>query len=941
MRPGTAGRIWIFLIAFAALIIAGLAVGVTRVPPGNIGVLPDGKVLPPGWHLRLFASRPELEGPGALSLEGEARLDTPEGSRLAISYRLEVLVDPETLQHVSENLGLGAPGKRWKDALTAVLKETIAADGGSLLYTGVVRRTVLERLRSSAAPLPGSRVVDLKLGVAAAGGQSSRLVDTPIIFIGLDGADWLFMKPLLAAGKLPALADLISRGARAQLRSARPLLSPLLWTSMVTGVSPDRHGIVDFTVYDPAIQDRTPISSGARRRPALWNVLTGYGLHGAWIGWWATWPAEPVAGLMVSDQVSYSLFALDDAGSSSHKVFPAPAWREVRKRIISGGDVPWNDLRRFARLTDADVTDLEARPALKPGQEFEDRLEHLRQILASTRTYHALALWAREVLQPDLLAVYYQGIDEVSHRFMHYASPVRMEVPPDEVARFGKTVEEFYRYQDKLLGELIAGRNPGSPGREPVVLVVSDHGFLSGEARPLRPADEFEGGAADWHRLHGIFILAGPGVRKADLGSVSIYDLFPTLLYLCGIPVPEGLPGRALLEALEPSLVRQNPLRSVADLEVPFGSETPATTTLPQGERTEALARLRALGYVGGFSGPIEAAGALGKNPPSTAQGDLRNEFLTAHMNLGTVYAEREEWEQAAREYRSVAERFPRHAPGLYKWMESEFQGGNSAAAWEAAERLLALPSLPPEWVPGIAEVAAAAGHEATLENFLGGFSDASSAHAARGVLAAQAGRPQEAAAYFRRALDAQPLRTEAIDALFTLESSPDGREDLTRRLYKALEIAPRSVFHLNYLAGLLVSAGRCEEARPHILAALEESPDSAPALANLAKCLVAQGQLEQAVAALERGLRVTPDDHGLLTTLGALEASRGRLPRAIELLERARERFPRDSSILNALGLAQLQSGRPEEARQLLEQSLEADPDQPDVRSLLSQAGG
>ena len=940
MMPRAGGRTWIFLVAFAALIFAGLAAGVRRVPPGNIGVLPDGKVLRSGWHLRLFASRPELEGPGPLRLQGEAHLDTPEGSRLAISYRLELLVDLEAIQIVSESPELGSPGKRWKDAFTSVLKETIAGDGGSLLYTGVVRRTALERLRSSNAPLPGSRVVDLKLGAATAGEQSSRPLHTPIIFVGLDGADWLFMKPLLAAGKLPTLADLISRGARAQLRSARPLLSPLLWTSMVTGVSPDRHGIIDFAVYDPVIQDRTPISSHARRRPALWNILTGYGLHGAWIGWWATWPAEPVAGLMVSDQVSYSLFALDDSRSSSHKVFPAPAWREVRKRVTSGGDVPWSDLRRFALLTDADVAGLEARPALKPGQEFEDRLEHLRQVLASTRTYQALALWARDVLQPDLLAVYYQGIDEVSHRFMHYAPPLRMEVPPDEAARFGKTVEEFYRYQDELLGELIAGRSPGSPGREPVVLVVSDHGFLSGEARPLRSADEFEGGAADWHRLHGIFILAGPGVRNADLGSVSIYDLFPTLLYLCGIPVPEGLPGRALLEALEPSLVRQNPLQSVAKLEVPFGSETPNSATLPPRERTEALARLRALGYVGGSPDPIEAAGAQGENPPSTAQGDLRNEFLTAHMNLGTVYAEREEWEQAAREYRSVAERFPRHAPGLYKWMESEFQGGNSATAWEAAEHLLALPSLPPEWVPMIAEVAAITGHQATLEKFLGGLSDTSSAHAARGVLAAQAGRLQEAAAHFRRALDAQPLRTEAIDALFTLDASADGREDLTRRLHKALEIAPRSVFHLNYLSGLLVSAGRCQEARPHILAALEENPDSAPALANLAKCLVAEGQLEQAIAALERGLWATPDDRGLLTTLGALEASRGRLPRAIELLERARDRFPRDPSILNALGLAQLQSGQPEEARRLLKQSLEADPDQPDVRSLLSQVG-
>ena len=943
-------------VLVAGGVLAAAWTGIERVPAGSVGVLASGRVLNPGWHLCWPGSRPRLVAPGPVHVSGTVSIDTPEGARLAIPYRLEVQLEPAALTAFAAGPRDGSPQERWRRAAEGAIRDAAAGPGLAVVRAGPGRDAALAALRARPA-LSGSSVIELRLGAAAASDRRGRPPAAPVVLIGLDGADWLVIEPLMASGKLPNLERLVRSGSRASLRSAPPLLSPLLWTSIATGVPPDRHGVVDFTVYDPVTRDRAPISSRARRAPALWNILTTYGLGSVWLGWWATWPAEPVAGMLISDRVAYSLFAAGGEEGLEGKVYPPEIWPEARARRTLASQVPWQELRRFAALSPSDLAGLQKRSPPRSGEEFKDRLDHLRQVVASTRTYSEQARWARQRLRPDLLAVYFQGIDEVSHRFMHYAPPARMRVPPAEARRFGGTVEAFYREQDRLLEPLVAARPGETP---PVVMVVSDHGFLSGAARPPRPADEFEGGAADWHRLHGIFILSGPGVRRADLGTASLYDVFPTLLHLCGLPVPEGLPGRPLVEAFDPAFRAANPIEQVAAFDVPFGPEGEASAGLPEAERTELLARLRALGYVGdtgttagarGGSRPTDGSasgspGSAGAGAPSASANppDLQNAFLTAHMNLGTLYGERHDWERAAAEYRSVVEHFPTYAPALYKWMESEFERGQVQEAWKAAERLLALSPRPVEWLPSIAEVAAAAGRSeplrADLERRAGGQAGAP-VLSALGLLALKAGRGSEAADLLHRALEIDPLRPEALDALYSLDSSPAARARLLPILRRALEQAPRSVFHLNYTAGLLVASGRCAEAKPYLATALEQNPDSAPARTNLARCLAAEGKVEPAVALLERGLSGSPDELTLLTTLGALEAGRGNLEKAVSLLERARTLSPDDTGILNALGLARLQSGQPDQARDLLRHSLDANPDQPDVRSLLATIPG
>ena len=61
------------------------------------------------------------------------------------------------------------------------------------------------------------------------------------ILVGLDAADWSILDRLAAAGRMPNFARLVREGATARLKSFVPILSPVVWTSILTGATPDRH----------------------------------------------------------------------------------------------------------------------------------------------------------------------------------------------------------------------------------------------------------------------------------------------------------------------------------------------------------------------------------------------------------------------------------------------------------------------------------------------------------------------------------------------------------------------------------------------------------------------------------------------------------------------------------------------------------------------------
>ena len=80
----------------------------------------------------------------------------------------------------------------------------------------------------------------------------AQSTDERLLVIGLDGADWTYIDPLIARGELPNIQHLVEKGVRGPLATIRPTRSPALWTTMVTGKRPKDHGILGHAVIHPA-----------------------------------------------------------------------------------------------------------------------------------------------------------------------------------------------------------------------------------------------------------------------------------------------------------------------------------------------------------------------------------------------------------------------------------------------------------------------------------------------------------------------------------------------------------------------------------------------------------------------------------------------------------------------------------------------------------------
>jgi tetratricopeptide (TPR) repeat protein len=413
-----------------------------------------------------------------------------------------------------------------------------------------------------------------------------------VIVLGLDAADWQLLDAYRADGTMPNLARLVREGRSGVLRSFKPHLSPLVWTTMMTGVSPLRHRILDFTRFNPRSGAREPITSDERLEKAVWEMAADHERDVAVVAMWATHPAEAVRGLMVSDRL-FAFYVREQAPAGV--VFP-PAEHdrvvEARKQVEQ--EVTLAALQAYLPwLTAQELERLEA-----GGNPYAHPETALSRILVETRLYHRLAAdWIRRK-RPALSIVYLEGTDTIGHVFAALAPPRQEGIPEDAFERFQSVPRTYFREIDGLLGEYRAlAEETGA-----ALLVVSDHGFLWGEGRP-RTSGLAGATAGLWHRDEGIYVLWGKGVLPDTArGEGRVGQVAATILGLLGLPRAAGTEGPALAGVAEVLPAQNYGVRSPGRV-VAGGLPVPAD---------EAIDRLKALGYVGSgeSSARPESAGA-------------------------------------------------------------------------------------------------------------------------------------------------------------------------------------------------------------------------------------------------------------------------------------------------------------------------------------------
>jgi tetratricopeptide (TPR) repeat protein len=518
-----------------------------------------------------------------------------------------------------------------------------------------------------------------------------------VIVLGLDGMDPETVDLLMAEGKMPNFATLRTEGAYGRLMSSKPMLSPIIWTTIATGKPPEQHRIGHFVAVNEQTGEQLPVTSQMRKVKALWNILSEAGRRVDVVGWWATWPAESVNGAVVSDHTCYHFLfeeGATGAAAASGSVHPAALESVIRPMIKRADDLTMADVARFVQVNDGDL----ARPF-----DFNDDLSHFKWALATAESYRAIGAHLWQADQPDVLLVYIEATDSVAHLFGHLfrARGLAGELAAQQ-QRYGRAVEEMYRYADRLVGEFMALMDERT-----TLLVLSDHGFELG-ALPDDPSTtrDMRRVSERYHRLEGILYLYGNHVRaRRRIDGATLLDIAPTLLALTGVSPARDMPGRVLDEALDiapaprqvasyegggaadraaadraahadaevdPAILER--LRSLGylDAQSPKGDRNLAAVLFQAGKYAEAAQAYEELVRENSQDPALRASwagalGALGRYDEALAQLDaaIQQEPLNpeAYHNRGVIYERQGDRERAIAEYRTALRYSPQYAP--------------------------------------------------------------------------------------------------------------------------------------------------------------------------------------------------------------------------------------------------------------------------------------
>lgn len=262
-----------------------------------------------------------------------------------------------------------------------------------------------------------------------------------ILVVGLDGGTFDLLAPLRDAGLMPNLRHLMRDGAGGVLNSTSPPITPVAWTTFMTGCRPLCHGVVDFRRLDADARHLVLNSSRSIRCPTIFDWLRRAGGRAVSINLPMTYPPRWPGSLVIGGVDS----------PSTARALEAEA--EFARRLLER--VPDFTVQAVWRQRPPDRTAL---------------FDGLKRTGASFRARVEAARVADELCDWRLMVVQFQELDGLQHRVwevLSLAAQSGATTPEIDAARKTMTV------LDDCLGELIdlAGRHRAA------VCVVSDHGF--------------------------------------------------------------------------------------------------------------------------------------------------------------------------------------------------------------------------------------------------------------------------------------------------------------------------------------------------------------------------------------------------------------------------------------------------------------------------------
>lgn len=291
-----------------------------------------------------------------------------------------------------------------------------------------------------------------------------------VILLGFDAATWDVIDSMIQQGELPNFQKVLRQGARANLHSLESPVSPRVWTSIVTGKTEHKHGVMDF------YSNRSHLKC-----KRLWDILGEQGQSSSILYWFVTWPPQKeIRGHMVPGFLAMDAQTVPEELNFLKELEISEKGKIVEEQKGEGPlhqiGLVWRALRHGVRpstLLKAAAFKLEQK--FKPYVELDVfwKLQFLKLYLYRDVFKHLI-----KKEPTDFAAILFPQADQIGHKYWAYYQPdeyerrVGIAVSEEERRKYGQVIPNVYREMDRLVGDI-----HGMMGDDDILMIVSDHGF--------------------------------------------------------------------------------------------------------------------------------------------------------------------------------------------------------------------------------------------------------------------------------------------------------------------------------------------------------------------------------------------------------------------------------------------------------------------------------
>jgi len=274
-----------------------------------------------------------------------------------------------------------------------------------------------------------------------------------VVMIGLDGATFYLLKPLMEAGVMPYLKQFISGGVHGDLISTPNPLTPPAWVSMVTGRSPEVHGIFDFLRPVPGASNVLfrPYDFRDIRCETLWSIANRHGKRVTSLNFYGMSPPPKVNGYIIGGFTG---------------------WKHLRSACY-----PESLFEMLKSFPDFDYKDLgmdinEEKRAMWGLAEGEQEA-WLRMHFERDTAWTQFICHLMKTDPTEITALVFDGTDKLQHLFWNYIDPALVEPNPSpEYTYIRNFCLDYYRLIDHSIEKIV-----NLAGSEANIIMTSDHGF--------------------------------------------------------------------------------------------------------------------------------------------------------------------------------------------------------------------------------------------------------------------------------------------------------------------------------------------------------------------------------------------------------------------------------------------------------------------------------